>query len=805
MEIIKRDGARQEWDTEKVKSAMMRAFAATGAEHPPHDIDHLVREVDHAVWNGRSAIEPPTVEEVQDIVERVLMDAHHHRVARAYVLYRDKRARLRVVPDPEAVSQFTHVMKYAGHVPREARRETFAETATRVEDMHQEFYRHDEIEDEIHEAFDHVRAKRVLPSMRSMQFGGEPILRNHGRMYNCAFTHVDRLRVFGEIFYVLLCGCGVGYSVQWHHVARLAEVKRVDRKRVSHFEIPDTIEGWADAVNHLLRCYTLTGEYPEFAYGSVRPHGSRISTGGRAPGHLPLKGALEAFRSILEGAAYRRLRPVECHDAICHLAEAVRAGGVRRSSLICLFSPDDSEMLFAKAHGNFVPHGVKDEDGNPVPPRNTHRRMANNSAVLLRGATKREVFDRVIETSRQWGCPGFYWTWSTEYGPNPCGEIGMDPRLLPEDHQPDTSADPDTTLQFDWRAYAAVGRVQHAVNCYGSRTGFQFCNLVEVNVAGCGDADQFVEACEAAARIGTLQAGYTKFPYLGPVTERVVRREALLGVGLTGVVDRPGVGLDPETLRRGSAEVYVENRRVAKAIGINPGARLTTVKPSGTASLELGCVGSGVHPHHAQRYFRRINASPTETPAVLFAKTNPHMVERKPDGDWAIVFPVKAPDGAVTLDDVSAIGQMDNVFTLYENWVAPGTARCCRGAVYPATGEVIPLQEGAPLERDTTVPDLTHNVSCTVSVGDDEWEEVIEYAWVNQNRITAMTFFSRFNDKAFPHAPREAVRTEDDLERWASLAANYKPVDWSALGEAEDGTDPMAVNACEGGACEVPQ
>lgn len=555
---------------------------------------------------------------------------------------------------------------------------------------------------------------------------------------NCSFTLIDRIRAFQEIFYLLLCGCGVGYSVQWRHVEKLPKLGIVNESDVRHFVIPDTIEGWADALGYLFQSY-LEGFYAEFSYHQIRPEGSPLKTsGGKAPGHLPLKRCIERVRRVLRNAQGRKLRPIECHDIICFIAEAVLAGGIRRSSLICLFSPEDTEMLYAKAKGQF----------DPVNGINPQRVMANNSAIFLRDKVNWSDFERVLRIAAEgWGEPGFFFTNNLDYGCNPCGEIGLNPviqRLIE----------------------GAIKKL----------TGISFCNLSEVNIAACATVEEFLLACRAAALIGTLQAAYTDFPYLGEITEEIAKQEALIGVGLTGMVDNPDLSTNTRVLRDGAQMVVKTNQEWARKLGINVAARCTTVKPSGTSSLWLGCVGSGIHPHHARRYFRRITANPLEPPAQYFKKVNPHAVEVKPDGDWALVFPVEAPSNAITVKEERAVDFLNRVFLTFENWIVPGTA------------------------RPDSSPGLTHNVSCTVTVREDELEEVQRTVWENRHRVAAMSFAPYSLDTIYPHAPREEVHDEG---RWNELISLWKPVDWSSFKEESDETNLGAVVACEGAACEI--
>lgn len=425
-------------------------------------------------------------------------------------------------------------------------------------------------------------------------------------------------------------------------------------------------------------------------------------------------------------------------------------------------------MLYAKAHENFRAAYGSD------PGVNSQRQMANNSAVLLRSSVTRQQFERIMRVNAEWGEPGFFFTDDLEHGTNPCGEIGLMPVLdrawKGEDRSLMFGDDDPLDLEDKYT-------VEEAIKQYGNATGFQFCNLCEVNVAACKTPEEFTQAVKAAALIGTLQAGYTRFDYLGPVTELITRREALLGVGLTGVMDNPEIGLNPNILREGARAAVEENRRVAKLIGINPAARVTTIKPSGTASLELGCVGSGIHHHHARRYFRRITANRNEVVARAFMAVNPHMVEEKANGDVALVFPVQAPDAAKTVKDEPAVKFVEDVMTAFDCWIVPGSAT-----------------------RNNKLK-LTHNVSCTVSLRDDERAAVTEKIWEERARVAAMSFAPVGLDKKYPHAPREEVSTQADEARWNELISGYSPVDYSAAvgKKAAPGQEP----ACAGGTCEI--
>jgi intein/homing endonuclease len=972
-----------------------------------------------------------------------------------------------------------------------------------------------------------------------MQFGGLAIEVCHTRQYNCSFTHIDRFEAFSQSLYLLLCGCGVGYSVQYEHVDKLPPIGRVDEKKFQHHVIADTIEGWGDAVTALFQAFQ-DGVSIEFAYHQIRPAGSTLKTsGGRAPGHAQLKKSLEGVRGVLLGAQGRQLRPIEAHRVMCMLADAPLSGGIRRSAMVALFSPDDSEMRDCKTGDWFLKEG--------------YFKNANNSAVYLRNEASKKLFMRNMEATKAWGDPGFYFTWDLDYGANPCfhpdtrlwtsdgyvkvgdlyghgqplqivvdrrpgkgdevsgvkgvverpasavkltqrnakvyelvtehgytmrvtgnhkfptpegrrelqdldigdilflpsGEgsfgqwgsydegliLGMyvgngtttwnegkeeafvdvweqDFNLLddvlkavngiikdvPTFHEKrdygdvkwhdgtpsseggvekkrtggvrlfrwmqtvadgeDVSILKSRVPEKVWRGsrnfvlgylrglfitdgfvllggsgsgmtlslrlnqsneaslkdvqvllsmFGVVSRVypraeegmyelpdgqggrkeyfceanfelvisrpnvitfrdrigligwkkdttdhylkirgekcrkperfitrvkeikaagRSDVYCLtqpdtnvvtangvvtgqcveiglhpiltvddviqarlakkgifveiGSRwSGFAFCNLTTINAAKFKTADDFMSAARAATFIGTLQASYTDFPYLGRVSEAIAERDALLGVSITGMLDAPKISCDPNIQRSVARRVKEWNREFAELIGIEPAARTTCVKPEGTASLELGGVATGQHGHHAKRYFKRVIANEHEFIFQEFKKVNPHMCVRKPDGEWVIEFPVEAPPGAILKGDLGAVEFLRMGLSTQKNWVVPGLA------------------------DDRYSPRLHHNVSITVQVREDEWSPVAEFIWANREHFTGVSLFAATGDKDFAFAPNEEVLTESDEARWADLVGRYMPVNYTAMIEAEDGTDLKGEVACAGGACLV--
>lgn len=729
MRVTKRDGNLESFDAAKIKRALLLAFNQVH----PGEIPNIAPLIVSVMERLRRVVADKTVGvgDVAKATEDELMASGHHDVARAYIIYRHDRdvARARKLsPDPMALPSYIVASKYARYIPALGRREVYSETVDRDMKMHLE--RFPLLEEEIGRAFEYVRCGGVLPSMRSMQFAGLAVADHNARMYNCSFSLCDRWRVFQEAFYLLLCGCGVGYSVQWRHIDQLSPVLRIDRGCVVHHTVEDTIIGWADALGALVEAFTSSGCWIEFNYSLIRSEGAPLKTsGGRAPGHLPLREALEAIRSLLMGAQGRCIRPIEGSDIMCLLAEAVLAGGIRRASLLGLFDANNDEMIYAKARGNF----------DPSSGLNGHREMVNLSAALLRGATHRSVFDRLVRVAEEnYGDPAFVFVSDLDTGTNPCGEIGLDPRL-------------------------------------DGVTGWAFCNLCEINIASCVDESEFLQRCWAASFIGTLQADYTSFPYLGPVSEEIARRDALLGVGICGIQNNRALALDAEVLRAGARRVVSVNAETAARIGINCAARCTTIKPGGTGPLVLGVIGAGIHPGWAARSFRRVTANPLEAVAQEFRRVNPHMVDVKPNGDWSLIFPVEF--SGRTLAETTALGFCADVMKVYKNWVLPGTVR-------PSGG-------------------LTHNVSCSVTLRPGERDGVCDYIWENRDSIAAMTFIPYLLDRRFPYAPWAACSSAEDEARWEHLLSQYRAVDWGSFREDSDGTEARLTVACSGGACEL--
>ena len=515
----------------------------------------------------------------------------------------------------DILSDVTVHMKYARYLPEKERRETWEEIVDRNKAMHVKKY--PELESEINNAYEMVHAKKILPSMRSMQFGGKPIEVAPNRIYNCAFAPIDDWRVFSEVMFLLLGGTGVGYSVQKHHVEKLPEVQKPASKRTRRFLINDSIEGWADAVKALIQSYFKGGSKLRFDYSDIRPKGARLVTsGGKAPGPQPLKECLVKLQGMFEAKENGdKLTTIEAHDMICHIADAVLAGGIRRAALISLFSADDNEMIAAKT-GNWW-------ETNP------QRGRANNSVVLLRHRITKDFFQDLWERVKESGSgePGFYFSNDKDWGTNPCCEIALRP--------------------------------------------YQFCNLTEVNVSDVDNQEELNSRVKAAAFIGTLQAGYSDFHYLRDVWRRTTEKEALIGVSMTGIASGKVLNLDTT---EASKVVKKENERVAKMIGVNKAARCTTVKPAGTTSLTLG-TSSGIHAWHNEHYIRRLRVGKNEAIYSYLSIFHPDMVEDeyfRPHDTAVISVPQKAPEDAIMRTE-SALQLLKRVAKISTEWVKPGT------------------------------------------------------------------------------------------------------------------------------------
>lgn len=607
----------------------------------------------------------------------------------------------------EMMSQSKFYMGYSRWDDAKGGYETWDESVERVMNMHREKYADrmtPELEEYISFAEQAYKDKLVLGAQRALQFGGAQLFQHESRMYNCSVSYCDRPAFFQEAMYLLLCGCGVGFSVQNHHVAKLPQVHKRYDKKVKVFQVPDTIEGWADAFGVLLSSYFVDGgTFPEykgcqvhFDFSKIRPKGAMISGGFKAPGPDGLRASLVKCEELLEKLVAETTEAVSmptitAYDFVMHMSDAVLSGGVRRSATICVFDKDDQLMLKAKTGDWFVD--------------NPQRGRSNNSAMLIRDQLSREEWAMIMKSVKDFGEPGFIFSDSTEYLFNPCVEIGMKP-------------------------ITAAGV-----------SGFQFCNLTEINGGQCTTKEKFARACKAAAILGTLQVGYTNFKYLTPASKEITEREALLGVSITGWMNNPEVLFDEQNMRDGATQVREVNKVVAELIGVNQAARCTAVKPSGNASVILG-TASGIHGEHSPLYFRNVQMNSQDEVTQVIQATNPKMCEKSVwDGTGHTVvvsFPVESKEGSIYKEDLLGVKQLDYVKLAQQNWIEYGT--------------------NVELCVD---PSLRHNVSNTITV--DSWEDVEQYIYDNREWFAGISLLSSMGDRAYAQAPFTEVFTAQQI------------------------------------------
>ena len=643
----------------------------------------------------------------------------------------------------QILSSVTVFSKYAKYKSELKRRETWDEIVDRYETMMIKKY--PKLDEAIIESAKFIRDKKVLPSMRALQFAGPAMEVNNARGYNCAYLPVDSLYSFSETMFLLLGGSGVGFSVQKHHVAQLPVIIKQDTYKQRTYLIEDSIMGWADSVKMLMKFYFEGGPKPKFDFRAIRHKGARLVTaGGKAPGPEPLKICLTHIDAIMERKQYgEKLSSLECHDIMCHIANSVLAGGIRRSAMISLFSHDDEEMITCK-------YGAWWE-------LNEQRGRSNNSAVLKRGEISEEEFKSLwkrIEASGS-GEPGIYWTNDLDWGTNPCCEIGLRP--------------------------------------------FQFCNLCEVNVSDIISQEDLNDRVGVAAFFGTLQAGFYDFHYLRPIWSKTTQKDALLGIGMTGIGSGEILKYDL-TISANTAKVM--NSMISEKIGTNEAARLTCIKPSGTTSLVLG-TASGIHAWHNDYYLRTMRFNKTEDIATYMIINHPELVEDdvlRPNDTICLRIPVKAPEGSIYRTE-TALDTLERVKKFSIEWINEGHINGANThnvsatisidktrSYYKSVGPHEIFLGFSPMDEDENYPE-----NCF-----DEWEAVGHWMWKNRDVYNGLSVLP-YLEHTYLQAPFEDI-TE---EKYNDLISHLKSVDLTNVIEMDDTVDFGQISACAGNQCEI--
>ena len=612
---------------------------------------------------------------------------------------------------------------YFKWIESEGRYETWEEACKSIIDGHKEHYNYIENQEELNKILDfsqsQIEVQRVLASQRSLQYRNPQIERNNARMYNCSSMYAARNKMFQDVFFLGLSGCGVGVGLLIPFVENISKIEK-RTKGAKTFLIPDSIEGWADSLGVLMSSYfTDKQPFPEYAgyeikfdYSAIRPKGAYITGGFKAPGFEGLKQSLERIEQLLENWILKEgnsIRPILVFDILCHTGDAILSGGVRRSAMNMILDPNDEETKLAKT-GNW----------RTLYP---HRGRSNNSVLLLRSEVTKEEFEKIIKTNDGQSDLGFVFanSWFDMF--NPCFEILKLPILTSENLE---------AIQYS--------EVKSFITKNEDLLGVAFCNLTEINAEKCQTEEEFLNACKAATILGTIQAGYTNFPYLGKITEKIVKREALLGVSITGWMNNPRL-FNPDILKLGAKCVKDTNKEIAILLGINQAARTTCVKPSGNASVILG-TASGIHPEHSERYFRLMQLNKDNGTAEWLNNNMPFLLENSlnssTNSDYVVYIPIENPKEGLFKKDMKGIKHLELIKLVQKYWVNEGTNK--ELCIYP---------------------NVNHNTSNTVII--DNEEEIISYIWDNKKDFTAVSFISDFGDKEFVQAPFTSVSTLEEI------------------------------------------
>lgn len=621
-----------------------------------------------------------------------------------------------IVNSRKEIGDYIFVSKYARTV--NGKKETWDESIDRVMEMH---WRHladdmtisdsslDDLSKEMSFAEKLYRNQVILGAQRALQYGGNTLLKHHARNYNCAGSYANRISFFQELMYLLLCGSGTGYSVQKVHVNQLPKMKGVDTSKQTTYVIDDSIEGWSHAVNALIESHYFG--LPEVVFDSsrVRPKGAFITGGFRAPGPEPLMKCLSKMDKVLRRIRGRKATPFEVHRLACLIADAVISGGIRRSALLCQFDADDREMLTCKTGGWF----------SEFP----ELARANNSAIIL-PSTPKEVYENIFSSIKQFGEPGIIFSFHPDIVYNPCVEVSGYPQI------------------------EINGEIQY---------GWFFCNLTEINGSKIKTKEEFFDACRGASVLGTIQASYTSFKVLTKASRLIAERDALIGVGITGMCENPEILFNPEIQDEGARLVQKTNVKMSRIIGINPAARCTVVKPSGNSSQLLGCTSSGIHKFPFKRFIRNIQAANTEQALRYVKEINPMMVKPSvydKEVESVISFPVELDDNVLTSEYSSAVDFLEMVKMTKAHWIENGTNF-----------------DHQFYKKHPKFAKMRMNVSNTCMVKDDEWDEVKEYVWNNRDVFSGISFLPKGGDLLYPQAPYTSVLDEKELaERYGAGA-----------------------------------
>lgn len=740
----KRDGSVVSFEISRIARAVSNAMKSTdeGTEFDAHRIaEKVVLHLSKTHIKDKNYV--PTVEEIQDTVERELIWEDFAGTAKAYILYRQKHREMREaskdVPDRvkhlyeesskyfhNQLAEFVYYRTYSRWIDAEGRRETWIETVDRYVDFMKENLGSKLTDKEYSEVRQYILEQRSMPSMRLLQFAGKAARETNVCAYNCSFVAPSTFQDFGEIMYVLMCGTGLGFSVESKNVQKLPQIKEQTGEKLPLYVIADSREGWSDALIHGITAW-YEGKDVDFDFGAIRPAGARLKTfGGRASGPDPLRSVLDFARTLILKKQGRRLSNLDVHDLVCKIGEVVLAGGVRRSALISLSDLDDEQIRDAKKGQFFLTE--------------PQRSMANNSAVYERKPSNEEFLDEWVALMKSGsGERGIFNRGSLaktmperrmkvlggylgNIGVNPCGEILLQSK--------------------------------------------QFCNLSEVVVRADDTLDTLKKKTRIATILGTYQSTLTNFKYLSKEWKEHCEAERLLGVSITGQWDNALVR-KKETLKMMRDEATKTNKIYAKRFGVNMSTAITCVKPSGTLS-QLVNSASGMHPRHAEYYIRRVRIAGTDP---LFKALKDQGVSYHPEvgqtmadaHTFVFEFPVEAPKGSIVKNDLTAFEQLEHWKVVKENFT-------------------------------------DHNPSVTVSVGDGEWLDVAHWVYKHWDIVGGLSFLPRDNH-VYRLAPYEAI----DKKRFDEMTARLGKMDFSrlVLFEIEDATEVKKELACVAGVCEI--